>query len=341
MKKMILLFFSAFILFADNIKELEIQCNHGDLKACFEAANYYSSKNHQNAKKSIKLFTYACNKGYAEACSVLGFIYYSDFFGYNKNNSKKAVELLKKGCNEKSAYGCWYLAESYYKGKGVKKNKTLACRFWKKTKDLNDSYWSYFAKEVYNKKCIYEKIIEETNKILSNKCLNKKNANACDAIASMYLNGKDGFEQNYKKAFKYFKMACDLGSVEGCNNLGYMYGTGKGGVVNKNENIAIKYYERACKKNFKPACRNLGVIYYQKAQRFSKKGNTLYTLINLRKSCIDYNLPQACYWAGIIAYNWDKKYGGYDKKLLKEYFEKGCKLGDKRACDFLNNHPNL
>lgn len=146
MKKLVLLFFSVLILFADNIKEWEKKCDNGDLKACFEAGNYYSSSKHKNKQKSFALMKYACEEGYAPSCSVLGFIYEMNWFGYRKDNNKKAIEMYEKGCKGNDAYGCWYLANSYYEGTLVRKNPYLAYYYWKKTIKLKDKFWARNAK---------------------------------------------------------------------------------------------------------------------------------------------------------------------------------------------------
>lgn len=184
----------------------------------------------------------------------------------------------------------------------------------------------------------YNKIMNDANQIMKKWCFEDKKGDACDAIGLYYLEGKNGFKQNYKKAFEYFKRACDLGSAEGCNNFGFFYGTGTGHVVKKNIVIAIKYYEKACDKNYKPACKNLGAINFNKGLYFYNHGKELYAIVYFHKACLKYNLPQGCFNAGYISY---KNRISVNKELIKKYFKKGCDLGYQKSCEFLKNHKDL
>ncbi|WP_367179176.1 tetratricopeptide repeat protein, partial [uncultured Campylobacter sp.] len=53
-------------------------------------------------------------------------------------------------------------------------------------------------------------------------------------------------------ANKLFSKACDLEIAEGCNNLGYLYESGKG--VKKDKSMAKKYYGKACDLGIKRSC---------------------------------------------------------------------------------------
>ncbi len=60
-------------------------------------------------------------------------------------------------------------------------------------------------------------------------------------------------------AVTHFRKACDLGSAEGCNNLGLMYSTGKG--VPPDPAQAAQYLQRGCDGGELRACANVGSRY--------------------------------------------------------------------------------
>ena len=59
-------------------------------------------------------------------------------------------------------------------------------------------------------------------------------------------------EQNYKEAFKYFKITCDNGVNLGCGNLGFLYENGKG--VRQSYSMAKEYYGKACDLGAQEGC---------------------------------------------------------------------------------------
>ena len=65
------------------------------------------------------------------------------------------------------------------------------------------------------------------------------------------MNGQ-GVEQNYKEAFKYFKLACDNGEYKGCGNLGVLYENGQG--VRQSYSTAKEYYGKACDLGDQQGC---------------------------------------------------------------------------------------
>ncbi|WP_456479423.1 tetratricopeptide repeat protein [Nautilia sp.] len=88
-------------------------------------------------------------------------------------------------------------------------------------------------------------------KYIENECM-KGNAFACGQYGQFYYEKK-----NYAKAAKLYKKACDGGSVEGCGNLGLLYGNGKG--VPKYYYKAYEYLMKAAKKGYSASQNNLDI----------------------------------------------------------------------------------
>ena len=59
-------------------------------------------------------------------------------------------------------------------------------------------------------------------------------------------------EQNYKEAFKYYKLACDNEVSQGCNNLGVLYERGQG--IRQSYSMAKEYYGKACDLGYQEGC---------------------------------------------------------------------------------------
>jgi hypothetical protein len=75
----------------------------------------------------------------------------------------------------------------------------------------------------------------------------------------MYEKGKDFRGKNEKKALSLYKKSCDLNSSVGCQQLGRMYGKGKG--VAKNEKRATSFYVKSCKLENDISCKYVGDRY--------------------------------------------------------------------------------
>jgi TPR repeat protein len=103
MKKIILiigLLFSVIVAKDLNLKELETNCNDGDI----------------------------------ESCSDIGFLYLQ---GEGvKQDYQKAAELNQKSCDGGNLNGCYYLGTLYEGGKGVRQDYAIAKEYYGRACDL-------------------------------------------------------------------------------------------------------------------------------------------------------------------------------------------------------------
>lgn len=117
-------------------------------------------------------------------------------------------------------------------------------------------------------------------KRLAHYCLNEKDISICENLANrvsdaekscinnevwgchklgvLYAKGY-GVEQNFFKAFEFYKKACDLNLPNSCYNLAILYKDGQG--TKQNFTNAINLYEKACNANHAKSCNNLGFLY--------------------------------------------------------------------------------
>lgn len=77
-------------------------------------------------------------------------------------------------------------------------------------------------------------------------CNDLKYKDACSSLAWVYYMGM-GLKQDYNKAVKHFKSACELDDAKSCYIISQMYEKGMG--VIKDLKISEDYFKKACKLN--------------------------------------------------------------------------------------------
>lgn len=108
-KKIILiigLLFSMVVAKDLNLKELETNCNNGDIDACFSLARlyYYGKGVKQNYQKAAELYQKACDGGEPYGCVLLGFLY-EEGKGLRQDYAI-AKEYHGKACDLGAQFGC-------------------------------------------------------------------------------------------------------------------------------------------------------------------------------------------------------------------------------------------
>lgn len=74
-----------------------------------------------------------------------------------------------------------------------------------------------------------------------------------------YYYGRNGVNQDYTEAFRYYRLAAEQGDARAQNWLGYCYHYGKG--VTQDYTEAFRYYRLAAEQGLKEAQNNLGYCY--------------------------------------------------------------------------------
>ncbi len=145
-------------------------------------------------------------------------------------------------------------------------------------------------------------------------------SNRCVNAGVMYKEGKY-VTQDYNKAIKFFKIACDDKAYVGCYNLAIMYSSGAG--VKRDIGKAVKLYNNSCQNNNAESCYNLAVMYHEgkNVKKNSKKAIKYY-----KKAC-DNGISQGCNNLAVL-YAKNKK---LNKNPLHAY-EKGCDGGMVGSC---------
>lgn len=92
--------------------------------------------------------------------------------------------------------------------------------------------------------------------------LSKTDMEAVKRGDSNYINvkGANAYKKHdYVTAMEYYHLACSMGNVNACTNLGYCYLYGR--VTEPNLGMAIAYFELSAARNDVDACYKLGDIY--------------------------------------------------------------------------------
>ena len=121
------------------------------------------------------------------------------------------------------------------------------------------------------------------------------------------------------RAGKLYKKACDGGSANGCNNLGFIYDAGKG--ITKNPFIAVKFYKKACAMGDIDGCYNLGNMY--KSGRGVRKNP--FIAVKLYKKACDGGSAYGCLDLG---FNYENGKGVKQNNFkAAKFFKKACAMG--------------
>jgi len=102
------------ILYAQSLNEHTMDCDAGNAKACYQAAEEYASKAYKqkdydskkSAQKVIGLYKKSCGLGYAKGCTTYGMSYAADS---EKDPSKDDAYYFQKACDAGDETGCTML----------------------------------------------------------------------------------------------------------------------------------------------------------------------------------------------------------------------------------------
>lgn len=182
---------------------------------------------YHNINKGLDLIRKATKHGSGEAYNSLGHIYWEGKIV--AKDDEKAYDYYKKAFELKDAGGAFSYAFKYINGIGIEKDIKKGIEIWEKAVEYgsagaaNNLYCYYFG-IAYGSKL---KDLDKAKKYLLEGA-KLDNAMACKNIAQHYYRGSDLFEKNESQAFVYFKKSADLGNVDACGEVSYMFANGIG-----------------------------------------------------------------------------------------------------------------
>lgn len=226
----------------------------------------------KNRFKAMEYWHESAAAGYPQAQATLGAIYLKGLPGIMAKDESRGIFLLEMACRAKSMTAYLNLGLAYYNGEGVRENKDLAVGWLRKASQQNFSDAQYLLATLLlevdpekNKAEIIRLLQKaaEQGHLDAKKDLRslldgttqatppKAHVNPARAsseqlgIAKNYnLTGKRYFqEQNFTRAFAYFKKAAELGNPEAQRFTGLLLFQGKG--CTKDRKLAGQWLRKA------------------------------------------------------------------------------------------------
>lgn len=304
----------------------------------YKLAKHYEEEN--DLTNAFENYNLAAKYGYVDAYLPL-YNCYINGKGVEKN-SEEAFNICKKMYKEKINSGALYLGQCYELGIGVPVNYKTANKYYTEALENNYKLGTVYYKlgsayeyghgarrcyadalNYYNKgyelgdlDCTFKvgQFHEEgigvprsiaTAETYYFECENSTNPQHLIKIASRYEISK---RQNYKKAFKLYKKAADLGSAYAMWKTGMCYLYGDGAEVSDED--AYVYFKKGSERKYLPATYELGRMYYY-GYYVEKNYDIAFDCFNLAKTEVEdsYLFLGLMYMSGLgIAKNCSKAF---------------------------------
>ncbi|HTM22163.1 MAG TPA: tetratricopeptide repeat protein [Kofleriaceae bacterium] len=299
------------------------------------ARKYYEAIEHlegtarnANPARGVALLREACSARYAEACTLLGFLYRSGR-AVGAADAKQSVKFYDTACKLDDANGCAGAAEVLSRALAYDKAipyLETACKMksGRGCFDLAEKYDYALGVKADGVKA--KALYAQAFTLLKADCA-KKNGPACYSLGKAYAEGK-GTADSWTEAFKAHLAGCQAGSGDACNQVGVFYNSGSG--VDKDLGQAQRYWELACEKyDSSIACHDGGLTMAnaKKASERSAAENQRLMWLGERACTLD---KQNC---DLIGYLYGTGDGGTkDDKEATRWYSVGCDNGSAASC---------
>jgi uncharacterized protein len=287
-------------------------CNKGDGEACFNLGKSYE-KGINGVKKSLReasrLYKLSCDKGDTGGCKKSVLL------------NKKKASIYIKNCKKGKMEYCEKVGLSYFNGLGVTRSYVKALKYFKKACEKGNKLSCVGVGIIYGEGLEVLKEYKKAEKILGDLCTQGSGI-ACNELGKLIqksyrklkktIGNIKKAQQNkefkilFKNAEKYFTLACNFNSAEGCANLGEF------------NDLPNKLYKSP---NFKKA----GKFYKKGCELECKK--TDYTL--KKSSCI--GVSKSCVGLAQLFRRGEQGIK-QDLNAALELFKRACKKGMSEAC---------
>ncbi len=147
-------------------------------------------------------------------------------------------------------------------------------------------------------------------------------AQSCSDLAYMYVAGIGG-ARDEKTGLRLYTQACDMGDAWACDGAGRLFLSGE----QRNASRAAQLFKRACDLGDVCTCAESGILYVSGTfPRNVRRASEL-----LERSCDD-GCKSGCGYGNSL-YGGTFDYGvPADHARAVRFLERGCRLGDERAC---------
>jgi TPR repeat protein len=276
-------------------------------------------------KGRITLYKNLCDTSNAQACGVLGEIYYDETPG--ERNVSEAKIVLKKGCDRGAKEACVNLGRIFESADAAKKNYSLAGALYKQGCDAgNMAGCAHLGSMYYNGTGVIQDYSQAI--VLLTVACDADNSYACINLGTAYEEGH-GVRQDSFRAASYYKRVCLKEDAHGCIKLQAVFDANRYYWISQHPDLeptgdqSVAAYKRGCSRNDQFSCSLLGDAYVwgQLVPKDIPRGMRL-----LRSSC-DAKIADACI---LIGERYQDGRGGaapnWDQTLA--FYKKACDLGN-------------
>jgi hypothetical protein len=281
----------------------------------------------------LQMFAEACEKADAPACNFAGRLVLE---GHGvPRDVKRGLELLERSCDGGFAIACAvgaaWLTEASHATEVEFASETRA-RFEVKQAclsgqaddcyELGLSY--YFGRESYpldraRAAHAYERACDLGD------------ARACNNLGDALAYG-EGMTRDVARAAELFRRACHNGEALACANLGYMVEHGEG--VDRDVRRARDLYRDACATGEVYGCLHSAMLA---AVTAGAPSDPVGALAHWQRGCDHDRNAQSCAFVGLL-YEDGPDGEARDEVKSQEAMSRACKLGERRACEWLKAH---
>ncbi|MCW1360375.1 tetratricopeptide repeat protein [Campylobacter sp. CCS1377] len=194
------------------------------------------------------------------------------FKKYEEKNYQEAFEIFSALCEKNNAKACFSLALMYENAYGVKQDMQKA-----------KAHYNFACNKGISSACFNLALLQDGKreiKLFHKKACDLAHTQACNALASLYEEEKDG-----EMALYFYEKSCKLKDSFACYKLANL--NEQGLIVRQNLKLALSYYKKSCQFDFLESCYILG-RYYQIKEKDDKLAKRY-----LGKAC-DGSHTQAC-----------------------------------------------
>ena len=156
---------------------------------------------------------------------------------------------------------------------------------------------------------------------------------ACNNLGDAMEYG-DGVGRDVEAASTSYLKACRLGEALGCANLGYMAEHGEG--IPRDVLRARGLYRQACTAGDVYGCLHLDLLAAQDAGAPRDPGRALE---HWRHACEHGRIARACAFVGVMYEDGPDGVSRDEEKSMRA-MARACDLGDTRACEWIESHPD-
>lgn len=204
-------------------------------------------KKWHDVNRGISLLEKACRHGDSDAYAQLGLLYSEG--NQVPLDEHKSFEYYKTAAKLKSGWGTNNLGACYFNGTGCEIDREKAIELFKIASELGEGkasdnlYLHYFNSN--------DTILQHENLRLAKEYLllsvKQGDKSGYFHLGTHYYHGTILFEKNLIKAFNNLKQAADLGDINACQMIAYMYEKGEG--CERNPIKAKEYRDKTIAKD--------------------------------------------------------------------------------------------